>query len=742
MPKKSKLSSKAQLSRVLQDPAFQQMAFDDQKVFMRNIEPSLSDQDSDFLQGIMNSPRLPGSKPQLRAPGPGVGPGGGGLEFPPAAMRELMSRIPQPGPTPEQTARGGLVGVGATVGSFLGAPAGPVGFGAGGIGGAAIGSLTADAFGLDTENTPEGHLGPTRRALGEGALEALFVGLPISGQAVKRLTLKSIARANEGLVALGEKTGIPMTLEAVSGSKLLTAPRNVLGKFPWFNKPFADEVVTRQENATQVLSDTLDELVPINAIYEGGLGKAMARLASGKFQFVKEEMARLYKTAGDLADSAGATVEPNVGRAKAQTFLDEIRSGASRIVTAKDGTQTFQRIRIGKSVVPQIADDIANLTPEVTFKAMRGLVRDINREVQRLKGKAGRDTEIGQLLDLKAGLEVDMQNVSDPAVAEALRAANAFTHSALRQFETNVAKVFEGTNRNIFALGFQEAGGLEAEALAKAAFNGKSRTAIRDLRELVGPRAVHAAARLHVNDAMGAAMDINGEGLVTGLNIDKMAKALGLGRGFSNERAALDEAFRGSGVKVQDLENLFRAMEGAFKVKTVSVSDFVARRAVIGGGGSALRSFAPKTSRTGPGGKMTAFDLVLNVSGMLTTVIGLRKFGRTLTDPRVVKDLTRAFSPDLSDAARQAIMLRMSRTVPDTWGAEALATGQQAALGSIMTKGGSSHPSTFLQPKSRVAGPRAAGNLVAGGALAALVNRGLPGGITGTRPRGGQETAQ
>jgi len=122
---------------------------------------------------------------------------------------------------------------------------------------------------------------------------------------------------------------------------------------------------------------------------------------------------------------------------------------------------------------------------------------------------------------------------------------------------------------------------------------------MRDLRELVGKDTFNQGLRLHFDNAMDAALKANPE---APFKADAYRQYLGLESTKSPQYGALREALRGTGIDINDVRRFADITERALATGVPDVSTFVARRAMLGGMGSAVRSGLPLLSAGAAGG--------------------------------------------------------------------------------------------------------------------------------------------
>jgi hypothetical protein len=168
----------------------------------------------------------------------------------------------------------------------------------------------------------------------------------------------------------------------------------------------------------------------------------------------------------------------------------------------------------------------------------------------------------------------------------------------------------------------------------------------------VGDDAFRQASRNWMQSQINASMEsvTRGGQDVAVLNVEKLAKNLGVSLEGGPRRKAIEKLLEGTGVTVQDLAELVNA------IKIAEIGDpnaFMARRAALGGVSALVGAAGVGAAMSGAAGAGVSVPAAI-IMGM-----GARKFSEILANPARLKALTRSFAPDLSDVQRQALILRV-----------------------------------------------------------------------------------
>jgi hypothetical protein len=211
------------------------------------------------------------------------------------------------------------------------------------------------------------------------------------------------------------------------------------------------------------------------------------------------------------------------------------------------------------------------------------------------------------------------------------------------------------------------------DKLFKAAFQSQtgSPQAIDDLARLVNnPRVMRQAGATHINDVLDKAIytEQNTGNLI--LRADDLARSLGLFSPKSGQRRALVSIY--GEPHVRNLEDVVRALTAVSKTKQVNVSQFIARRAVLGGLGSVQRTFLPGT---GKGQTDTIGQVAQAALGLVARIITQRRLASMIVDPQFMRDLAVTIRPNAARDQRIAAALRLTRTTPEVFDVEGTGEG-------------------------------------------------------------------
>jgi hypothetical protein len=567
------------------------------------------------------------------------------------------------------------------LGGAAGAPLGPLGTVGGSTLGAGAGSTVADLIELaakryapsvaDPTVAPEEltGLGPSRRALREMVYESGFTGgitaaRPFARRAAQRLAFGSgvedLAQARYR-AGLAEEAGIPLGAEDISDRLRIQFWRKMLGRFPALARPFREADVRKSRAAEAALEEQIDKIAPRVTMAQSGLN--LKRAAKKEYQQIKGVIGKEYEDAIELAQTTGARIPMNHTRVKASEIVQEMTGHRPKMeVVTKDGDVNWVPIpRAMKERVVPLTRNLRKIQPDITIDQYRSLVDDVDFVIDFSRRQG---FPMKKAVELKKALELDLGDINVPEVRQAFQSANRNWFRMQRLFERPTAQKFGRVDRRIFGLGFEEPTAMEpnTRAFFKSVFDAGSPVAMTDLRRLVGTREFNRAVRAHVDDAFAQAVERVGANDAI-LNMGVLRRNLGIFNKRSDEYLAMRFALKSTGASIQDLSRLVDVIQVASEQGLIDVSTFIARRATLAGLRGAVRAIVPGSQLMGAGGGAAfgagvASGKTATVLTALGIMVGLRKLGQVITDPAMVRSLTKAIDTNLPLAQRDAAAVR------------------------------------------------------------------------------------
>lgn len=617
------------------------------------------------------------------------------------------------------------IGGGAMMGARAGVPFGLPGIAAGGALGAAAGSLGQEGladlgratggFGGLLGDDPRrgsgvgGPLGPTSRALNEGALD---LAMPSAISAVKgagkrtalRMIGKTIPDSGQRVAAYSRELDIPLGVENVTESRTMQGVRRVLGRIPLINKEFRKLDTAQSQALVDAKGKVLNEIAPLVTTV-ADVGTEIGEESFRRTKAAGGALSGLYEQWIARAQQAGARIPSAPIKQVARDLLDSFRQDLPTRTLRQRGTSPL----VGPSGQPisvattetQLLDTSIALDPSVLdFAKQLATLDDMSpRQYQTLQRTINQIIEqnldnravLGQAMTLKAGMESALEEVVGP---QELRTQIRGLNSAFSQYMDllqspqgrRVARATGGLGKS-----FSTRTG-ESDELYKHVFRSKSPQAITDLFRLSGRRTFSRAVRSHIEDAFETSLRTirsSDDPPISKqiVEIKNLRRQLGFARERSSERQAMQRAMELSdGPSFGQMERFFDTMEAVLSQKEVDVADFMARRVVLGGVRSGVRAinpasiFAASGSGTATiGGAAAAGPLGAAAGAALSflAVMGTRRATRILTEPGVLKAATSLMDPNLSMSRRNEMLIRLGRIAGEDFVRDVGAIGDQ-----------------------------------------------------------------
>lgn len=551
---------------------------------------------------------------------------------------------------------GGMVGLASS--PFTG-PAGPIlGAATGASLGAAGGSLLADIKGVDESQSLGEGIG---RAINEAALETVFRGLGQQIPAILRSAKTRIANVEKGVVGLGERFGVQLGIEDVTPRKFLQGFRSVAGRFPLIAQPLNEASKRRSQQLATALIREFDEVAPV-AGKVSSLGDLAIDRAGARFKAARNLIAEESKKIDAVAKATGARVPMDFTRNAAAEIIEESTKRLPTQTVVNEAGETLRRpIRVAGGATDRLLRQLSSVD-DMSVEQYRTISKQLNNKITELTTKGLRE-DAGRLLAVKDAVEKDFLNIQGPPdlVNRVVRFNKTF-HAIMDSFERPAAQRFAAVDKRIFDFGYKLHGRQSADQFADSMFSDKlfrtSPRAVRDLRGLVGDEVFRQSYRRHLDDVFDAALDVDPGAGRASLNLQRLEKSLGLFRPKSVEREATAEALRGTGQTVENLEKFMDLARTVSRSNAVDVSQFVARRGILGGFKSVARSFVPGAPAGGDGGLV---EMVQSAPQVATLILSLRGFGRFLTDPNALRQVSHAMAPNVTPATRMAALNKAAR---------------------------------------------------------------------------------
>lgn len=587
---------------------------------------------------------------------------------------ELQAAVEQGPPTPGLPGlTGGFVNRPAT--EALGATAAGVpsavatgnpaiGVGAAALGAAGAGQVFdfADAAVRELRNEPPRDIGPVTQfksaigdLSGEGAATAIAGAVGPVFRAGARGAGRVLGLGQDAAEIARQAGGQGIPIGAIQASRFgpVKSISQVLGVFPFINRPFLKAEQAAQAAVDNRFTQILNDLAP-TATTATRLGADLTDQAISRFGKFKRVAGSLYD---DFFRKAEALPDPSVFPSSvpdgdAALGIRDIATGM-----ASDARLNTVTLQSGKVLPRPVADplqayidDLADLPDTLTA----GQLREMQQDLTEAMGKAAADGfDIKRGRALKAGIEKslnspDFSRVSPEegrAVSNALKRANSFFHEAMKPFETSTARRFGRVDRSVFGPGAFKAGSLNADEAFRAVVNTKSPQALGDLRKIVGPRSFREASRGVLDEAYKGSVKATGN---RGARFDPVSFKEAIG---GDE--VLSEILKGSSVSLGEINRFLDTAAVAADFTVPNTALFLQRRFTLGGLKSIMGGFA-----LGAAG-------LTNPIATAAAVLLTRKAGKILTSPDHLRAMSTVLKDTTTDKQARALILRVGRAVLD-----------------------------------------------------------------------------
>lgn len=546
--------------------------------------------------------------------------------------------------------------LGGTAGMMYGAPLGPLGMLGGGMLGAA-GTALANInvgdvkrlLGMETLPAPpmRERLGAaTRAAVLEGGFTtgttAVVEGAKGLGKGLGRFFTSTGGKTARKAAEEAKAAGVDLGISDVSGIDIIRGYSKIAGRFPFVGTPVKRVKEAQSTQFREAFDRTLEQIGP--SVTMTRAGKNLRTAGKKKYKKFRKEAKRLYDDFRALAKDSDAQIPSKRMRDMAAEY--EKNAGAKVLID-----------KFGKVIPPPVGDPalkyikrIKNLPDHISMREFERHMDDLDKLMAKTKTDG---FKITHLLAIKHGAEQALQKIKgSPEVVDALRVADDYFSTTIKIFETPTGKLFGKTDLNIFKIGFKKPGSINPDELMRVVFNTKSPEALKDLSKIVGKKAMGKATGSYVRNVFDDAL-FSQEGKKL-FDATRFRDKLGLGRPSSSEYESLQEILKNTDLVIKDFEDLANAAERAFSQGIIDPSTFLARKAVIGGAKSTLAAALPVV------GAATVYGTTGAITAGLAVLAG--RFGaKVLSEPRYLKLLTSSFNPQLPNAQRSALIVRLTR---------------------------------------------------------------------------------
>lgn len=490
-------------------------------------------------------------------------------------------------------------------------------------------------------------------AASAGQGEVIFgAGAPVAGRLYQGAKAKflGVTKDSAALAREAEKRGINLGISDVAEGAFPKGYEKVIGMFPVAGSPFRRSMERKAGEVAKAQENMVTGIGSVRGITD--IGEELVGAAKSEFKNFQNLSNQRYGAWRDLAEQTNATLPTDRVRAAAKKYVEEYDQARTMYGQAAGGPEAISAFKEPGFI--EHARKIAGINqPQITVKQYEGLMEDFGNALAQAR-KDG--LQFKNVNDIRRAAKEDFANLSDPKLKAAHDALDKWYADGVQKFQTTTAKKFGRVDRNMFTVGYEQAGSIEADQLLPAAFNTKSPKAMRDLRALVGEKTMANAVASHIENAYEKSLQ---DAIIRGKTIQvvepqKFRAAIGLTRPGTAEWKTLDEALQqaGSSIRAQDLDTFIKAIEAAIKRGAPDVSSFVARHTALGGGLGAIETALPIGAALHAGSP-------LPIAAFLVARAG----AKNLSNPKVLRDMTALVHPDTPERLRDAVAGRLMRGI-------------------------------------------------------------------------------
>ena len=486
---------------------------------------------------------------------------------------------------------------------------------------------------------------------------------------------------------------IPLAIQDAAQNRAIAKGQSVIGKLPSTTGIFLDRAETVAKGLRDKIVDATRGVAPTIQTLQEFTGESLTRRilernvaafnrVNSAFRSFKGGADQRYGAFLQAAEESGATVIISSGKLAAVLERKKLRDAIPKERQVDTGLldQAGNPIYRKEKVAPKVKGDAKRVDDELTdiIDAVENpTVAQMQATGQRLEDLLG-SLEAGtplykRVVSVKRALESDFNNnLVGPAEVVALKKeADDFYRDGMAIFSGQAAQRIRRINRQFgrvnireltpdeaLAAGLREGGTVGPNRFVTHLLDGAQDPAVvRNLYELM-LRGDRMTGRAMFKETVGTYLDSvfrNSVKDIPGVDfrvtdVAALNKKLGLNMPGSDRRKATAEMLRLSGVSIDKFEETLNLAARFYGEQLPDVSTFITRRMLLGGPGSALRTFAPGY-RPGPreeGFFNLAKDVVEKAASTAAVILALRGGAKKLTDPRVLDNYRSLLDPKAS----------------------------------------------------------------------------------------------
>ena len=510
------------------------------------------------------------------------------------------------------------------------------------------------------------------RGLGEAALEAsMATGFAFGPTLAKNAFARASGLAEpavDRMIALASRHNINLAVQDVTSLRALERARDTLGRNPLFNRAYKARSRIQSEEVKDAVNDSLFAIAPsIREISEATADTKSAKILSanmrafnrieGAFTTFKGRADSLYSAFREAARREGAQVGNSNTMFRAAAVRHRIRNLPAEGVVGLDGAVTYKTPLPKKvsGIIDKEMTRLINMEPRPDLEAFirRGAeIEDLINSPQLKDSKEARKILIG----IKRAMEDDMHTnlVGSQEVLNLLDAADEFYKDGIQLLSGQGAKRFKRIDRSfadvqLKPIGVDDTipnpGSVSPNKVATTMLSSDDHAVVKNIHEIMlrgdpikGQQDYKEMVGVYMESLIEGARDKQVRGADFAVTDTRaLRSALGLDNKSSDKFIANEEMMKLAGVNLHQFGEILDLADQFFKDGVPDISSFVARRAVIGGLGSALRSFNPM-QLAGKGAKgESAWNTAQNMGSAAGAFLLLKGAGKALTNPNTLK---------------------------------------------------------------------------------------------------------
>lgn len=574
---------------------------------------------------------------------------------------------------------------GATMGGQVGSVFGPMGT----VAGTAIGGIVGGIAGVTAGSAaPEAtmELGELTGLLAPGYREEHGLSndemrTMIEGEALIEIATGggiSLARtASRGLSKLVTRTGaetmrtaagaadfaIDLMPVQVGSGKIPRAFVNVMGQFPWVGTPLRKQGLLIEEQVKYAVDNLPSRIAP--AFSSPAIGRQVVDDVKKLAGRIDNYFGEAYKALDDAAEASGAVIRPEQILSRADTLLSQISDKTPSVVSGSPtASKALERVKsfIQAEIYPLRAtmDDGSSVVAEQSISRMRGMTDKINEQIGMLvkDGIPYKSRPVEMLISLRNSAQMDMLTNVYSADTQAAKRLMADYKELNAHFSTTMSELFEtSAAKRIRSVSTGGARGTGAKAtrtttdsLMRILLHDESPQIVDEVQQLVSKETFNNMAANYLQNKLTAATKV--AGTESQFNVDAFAKLMGFTDKNSNRYLQAKRLLDKTAVPISDVEKLADYMRVASDINIPNMSQFVARRASLGGLRAVKNAVLPGALLAGGGAGMAATHSGIGTIAVgLGSVLGMRAFSKMISNPDNARPLAYVMNNEINKYA-------------------------------------------------------------------------------------------